>query len=166
MARKKSPAPTYRRGVGIALINDRGQVWVGERFGLRTAWQMPQGGIDKGEAPRAAALRELEEEIGTNKARIIGVTRGWVRYDLPEKYRPKHWGGKFIGQEQKWYLMKFTGDDADINCDTEHPEFARWKWLAFRQLPRVAVDFKRSVYKEVVKAFAEKVAAIGAKKKR
>ena len=160
MAPKTSAAKPYRRGVGIALINDRGQVLVAERIDMPGAWQMPQGGIDKGETPRATAVRELHEEIGTNKARIIGVTRTWLRYDLPEELQRKSWGGKFRGQEQKWFLMKFTGVDADIDLETHHPEFCAWKWMAFSQLPRVTVGFKRAIYKDVVKAFAAKVAAI------
>lgn len=150
----------YRRGVGIVLVNTRGRVFVAERLDTPGAWQMPQGGIDKGETPRAAAVRELLEEIGTDKARIIGVTRAWLRYELPEELQGRVWGGKFRGQEQKWFLMRFTGADADIDLGGEHPEFGAWKWLAFAQLPRVIVGFKREIYKQVVAAFEDKVAAL------
>jgi putative (di)nucleoside polyphosphate hydrolase len=147
------PRP-YRRGVGIALINRRGDVFVGQRFdSAEPAWQMPQGGVDKGEEPRAAALREMLEEIGTDKGEIIAETDGWVRYDLPPDISTRIWKGKYRGQEQKWYLVKFSGQDSDINIATEHPEFSQWKWLPFHELPNVIVGFKREIYAQVVKAF-------------
>jgi putative (di)nucleoside polyphosphate hydrolase len=154
----------YRRGVGVVLISaagkNRGRVFVAERIDTPGAWQMPQGGIDKGETPRAAALRELHEETGTEAARIIGVTRGWLRYELPADLRDKVWKGKYRGQEQKWFLMLFTGRDEDIDIATEHPEFSAWRWLPFTHLPRVIVGFKRDIYKQVVAAFRERVATI------
>jgi putative (di)nucleoside polyphosphate hydrolase len=156
----------YRRGVGVVLVNAKGKVFVAERIDTPGAWQMPQGGIDKGETPRAAALRELHEETGTKAARILGVTRSWLRYDLPADLQNKVWKGKYRGQEQKWYLMKFTGDDADIDIAGEHPEFSAWKWLAFSQLPRVIVGFKRDIYKQVVAAFKDKVAVMKRPKKK
>ncbi len=144
----------YRRSVGIALINAKGLVFVGQRFdSAEPAWQMPQGGIDKGEEPRDAALREMLEEIGTNKAEIIAETSDWVRYDLPRDVSNKIWKGKYRGQEQKWYLLKFNGQDSDINIATEHPEFSQWKWLPFAELPNVIVGFKRDIYVQVVAAF-------------
>ena len=160
MAKSKANTKPYRRGVGIVLLNAHGQAFVAERIDTPGAWQMPQGGIDKGETPREAAIRELHEEIGTDKARIVGVTRKWLRYDLPEELQSKVWKGKYRGQEQKWFLMMFKGDDADINLETDHPEFQAWKWMAFSHLPRVAVGFKRAIYKDVVAAFADKVAAL------
>ncbi len=154
------PKP-YRRNVGIVLINPRGRVFVAQRIDTKEpAWQMPQGGIDKGETPREAAMRELHEETGTDKARIIAVTRNWLRYDLPADLQRKMWGGKYRGQEQKWFLMRFTGEDAEINIATNHPEFSSWKWLPFTHLPRVIVGFKRDIYKQVVAAFKDKVAAL------
>ena len=154
------PPKPYRRGVGVALIDVRGRVFVGQRSDTKGAWQMPQGGIDKGETPRQAALRELKEETGTDKARIVAVSRAWLRYDLPDDLQSRVWKGKYRGQEQKWFLMMFTGEDADIDLETDHREFQAWKWMAFSHLPRVAVGFKRAIYKEVVAAFAEKVAAV------
>ena len=148
----------YRQGVGIALVNARRQVFVAQRIDTKeSAWQMPQGGIDRGETPREAAMRELHEEIGTDKARIIGVTRKWLRYDLPADLQAKVWKGKYRGQEQKWFLMKFLGTDADIDIATAHPEFSAWKWLPFANLPRVIVGFKRELYTQVAESFAERV---------
>ncbi|MEQ9449751.1 MAG: RNA pyrophosphohydrolase [Rhodospirillaceae bacterium] len=144
-------------------MNDQGRVFVAQRLDTKEpAWQMPQGGIDKDETPREAALRELREETGTDKARVIAVTRKWLRYDLPADLQRKVWGGKYGGQEQKWFLMKFTGTDADIDIDTDHPEFSAWKWLPFSRLPHVIVGFKREIYKQVVEAFAEKVNGLAA----
>lgn len=153
------PLP-YRRGVGVVLINRAGKVFVAERIDTPGAWQMPQGGIDKGERPRTAAKRELLEETGTRKAKIVAESRGWLKYDLPAALRKKVWKGKYRGQEQKWFLMLFTGDDADIDLDGEQAEFSRWKWIAFRRLPSVIVGFKRKIYREVVAEFAAKVAAV------
>jgi len=154
----------YRRNVGIVLLDKRGRVFVAQRIDTKEpAWQMPQGGIDKGETPREAALRELHEETGTSKARIIGVTRSWLRYDLPADLQTKVWGGKYRGQEQKWFLMRFTGDDSDIDIASGHPEFSAWKWLPFTHLPRVIVGFKRDLYKQVVAAFKDRVAVFKTK---
>ena len=123
------PGPEYRRNVGLMLLNHQGRVWVGRRTDTDLdAWQMPQGGIDKGEAPAEAALRELEEEIGTAKAEILFQSDGWVTYDLPPELRAKVWGGKWRGQAQRWFALRFTGTDADINIATKHPEFGAWRW--------------------------------------
>jgi putative (di)nucleoside polyphosphate hydrolase len=147
------PRP-YRRGVGIALINSRGLVFVGQRRDSSVpAWQMPQGGIDKGEEPRTAAMREMMEEIGTDRAEVIAETPDWVRYDLPLGLSRTMWKGKYRGQEQKWFLMSFLGADGDINIATAHPEFSAWKWLPFHELPNVIVGFKRGIYVQVVAAF-------------
>lgn len=150
----------YRRGIGIVLLNARGKVFVAERIDTPGAWQMPQGGIDKNELPRAAALRELHEETGTDKARIVAVTRTWLRYDLPADLQKKAWKGKYRGQEQKWFLMTFTGAESDIDIVTEHPEFSAWKWAKFEDVPKMIVGFKRDIYKQVVAAFKDKVASL------
>ncbi len=144
----------YRRGVGMMLLNAENKVFAAKRIDMTSeAWQMPQGGIDKGEEPHAAAMRELEEEIGTRKATIIAESRGWLRYDLPEHLVPKLWGGKYRGQEQMWYALRFEGTDADINIATEHAEFSEWKWVPMASLPDLIVPFKKELYQQIVAEF-------------
>lgn len=148
----------YRPGVGIMLLNAANEVFVAKRIDMTSeAWQMPQGGIDEGEDPRTTALRELEEEIGTCKASIIAESREWLVYDLPEHLVPIIWHGRFRGQRQKWFLMRFEGTDADINIATEHPEFSEWKWVAMETLPDVIVPFKRQLYVDIVEEFRDAV---------
>jgi putative (di)nucleoside polyphosphate hydrolase len=146
----------YRLGVGLVLFNREGLVWVGRRLDQKgEAWQMPQGGVDEGETPEQAALRELEEEIGTGKAEIVGETRGWLTYELPPELVGVAWKGRYRGQKQKWFALRFTGTDADIRIDTEHPEFAEWRWVAFDRLVELIVPFKRELYVRVCAEFAE-----------
>ncbi len=145
----------YRPCVGIMLINQKGEVWVGRRSDTPDAWQMPQGGIDKGEEPRDAALRELEEEIGTADARIVAETAGWLSYDLPAELVGKVWKGKYRGQTQKWFALQFTGTDSAIDpTQVDHPEFDEWRWCAPGELSGLAVAFKRDIYEAVVAEFA------------
>ena len=119
------------------------------------SWQMPQGGIDDGESPRDAALRELSEEIGTRNVEIIGESRDWLRYDLPDALRSKMWKGKYRGQRQRWFAMQFLGDDAEIRpAEVEQPEFDLWKWVEIDTLPGLIVAFKRDVYQAVVDEFS------------
>ena len=152
----------YREGVGIMLVNRRGEVFVARRIDSTSeAWQMPQGGIDAGEEPRVAAFRELLEETGTNKAKIITESEKWYAYDLPIHLVPKLWGGKYRGQRQKWFAMLFEGEDSDINIETEHPEFCEWKWIPIRQLPDIIVPFKRALYQILVDEFAPIIEAGG-----
>ncbi len=143
----------YRPCVGIMLINKNGHIFVARRVDTPDAWQMPQGGIDPGESTADAALRELEEEIGTAKATVLAESGQWLSYDLPPNLLGKVWGGKYRGQTQKWVACRFTGSDADINLDTDHPEFDAWQWVSVEELPRMIVPFKRAIYDAVVKEF-------------
>lgn len=143
----------YRPCVGVMLLNERGQVFVAKRRDSKDAWQMPQGGIDEGEGVHEAALRELKEEIGTNKAEILGETVEKLRYDLPDHLLGKVWKGRWRGQEQVWLAARFTGRDEDIDLATEHPEFDAWRWVDADALPTLIVPFKRPVYEAVLKEF-------------
>jgi len=143
----------YRRGVGILLLNRAGQVFVAQRIDTPGAWQMPQGGIDGGESPREAAVRELEEETSICGARPLAESRDWIRYDLPLDLVPRVWRGEYRGQEQKWFAMAFEGAESDIDIATEHPEFDAWRWVCLADLPRLIVDFKRPLYEAVVAEF-------------
>jgi len=144
----------YRPCVGIMLFNEAGQVFVARRIDMVSeAWQMPQGGIDPGEAPEVAAFRELGEEIGTADAEILARTDDWLTYDLPPDLIGKIWGGRYRGQRQLWFAMRFLGADADINIETEEPEFLEWKWVNPAQLPDLIVPFKRALYAELVARF-------------
>jgi putative (di)nucleoside polyphosphate hydrolase len=121
------------------------------------AWQMPQGGIDAGETPTQAALRELYEETGTDKAEIVAETRGWLHYDLPPPIAVTAWRGRFRGQRQKWFLMRFEGEDSDIDLTRHDAEFDLWKWVAPAELPGLIVAFKRPVYVALLDEFREQL---------
>jgi putative (di)nucleoside polyphosphate hydrolase len=157
MTRRDGAIAGYRPAVGIMLVNGRGEVLVARRCDTPTmpAWQMPQGGIDPGETPAQAAMRELEEEIGTGKAEIVAESRAWLTYDLPAELARGIWGGHYRGQRQKWFVMRFTGCDADIDLATEHPEFDAWRWVPPEQLPELIVWFKRQLYIDVLTEFRE-----------
>ena len=150
----------YRPCVGLMLRNAEGNVFVGQRWDRDTdAWQMPQGGVDKGEKPQDAALRELWEETGitSDLVTIEAESAGWLPYDLPHQLVPRIWKGKYRGQEQKWFLMRFHGQNSDVNIATEHPEFSEWRWLPADQLVANIVPFKREVYAAVLKAFSDQI---------
>lgn len=150
----------YRRNVGVMLVNGEGRVFVGQRIDWpEPAWQMPQGGVDDGEDPQTAALREMEEEIGVTPdlVRIEAETEGWIPYDLPHDVVPNRWGGRYRGQEQKWFLLRFLGTDDQVNLDTEHPEFSRWKWSDPKDLLANIVSFKRDVYARVLDEFGDRM---------
>ncbi len=146
----------YRPCVGITLINGKGEIFAGQRLDATVAaWQMPQGGIDAGENARDAAYRELWEETGVtaDKVAFLSESADWVTYDLPPELLGKVWGGAYRGQKQKWFLFRFTGNDADIRIDSEHPEFARWRWIGAADMVASIVPFKRAVYEAVVAEF-------------
>jgi putative (di)nucleoside polyphosphate hydrolase len=145
----------YRPGVGLMLFNGQGLVFTAKRIDTSgAAWQMPQGGIDDGEQPRQAVFREMKEEIGTDQAELLAETSDWLRYDLPTALVGKVWKGRFRGQTQKWFALRFTGRDCDIDIRTEHPEFDDWRWTRFDQLLDLVVPFKRDLYRAVMAEFA------------
>ncbi len=145
----------YRPGVGIVLFNGDGKVFIGRRMDNHADnWQLPQGGIDDGEDPFTAVFREMEEEIGTRNAEILGSYDEWLHYDLPERLIPKLWNGRYRGQKQKWIALRFVGDDSEINLNAHSiPEFDAWKWAALDQLLDMIVPFKRGVYAKVIEDF-------------
>ena len=150
----------YRPGVGLMVLSPEGLVFVARRIDMPSeAWQMPQGGIDEGETPEQAALREFREEVGTDKVEIIAESERWLSYDLPEELLPRLWGGRFRGQNQKWFLVRFTGTDDDIDIATENPEFLDWKWVELETIPDLIVPFKRRLYEDLVAEFGAIVRA-------
>lgn len=160
----------YRHGVGLCLFNSQGLVLIAERSGRSGAWQMPQGGVQKGETIEVAALRELKEEIGTDRADIITRVPEKLRYEFPDymQYRDGVFHGKYRGQEQDWFALRFMGQDGDVNLsnpyEPEHQEFSSWRWATLAEAVRLVVDFKRPVYERVAVAFqpiADKMALGG-----
>ena len=148
---KDYAARPYRPCVGIILLNADGHVFVGQRIDNAVeAWQMPQGGIDEGETPLQAGMREMLEEIGTNNADYIGDYPDWLEYDIPVGLANRLWSGRYRGQTQKWLAFRFLGDDSEIDIDTDHPEFREWRWASPEDLPEMAVPFKRAVYAQVL----------------
>ena len=158
---KPSEITDYRPCVGVMLLNTQGLVWIGRRFdkqndeGQGHWWQMPQGGIDKGEESKLAALRELAEETAVTSAEVIAEAPGWYNYDLPAHLIGKSWKGKYRGQTQKWYALRFTGQDAEINLAVpgHAQEFDQWRWARMDEILEIIVPFKRPVYEQVIKAF-------------
>ena len=144
----------YRLGVGMMIINNDNQVFLGKRVDTKIeAWQMPQGGIDVGETPSKAALREMLEETGSSHGNIIAESKNWYSYNLPDFLIPKLWDGRYRGQKQKWFLIRFTGNDSDININTSHPEFIDWKWARINELTDLIIPFKKRLYSAVVNEF-------------
>jgi len=153
-----SPDLPYRRGVGMFIFNGNGHVLIAERLDNPGGWQMPQGGIDEGEEPEVAVFREMQEEIGTRNAEIVGMMDEWLHYDFPPHLIPRLWGGKYRGQKQKWIALRFLGRDGDIHLGTHsQPEFGRWKWVPLQELTGYVVPFKRATYERVMKEFARYV---------
>jgi putative (di)nucleoside polyphosphate hydrolase len=158
-----SAHPAYRPCVGVMVLNRAGDVWIGRRHdapaepeGPGTWWQMPQGGVDETEDPAHAALRELREETGIHSVRIIAESPAWYTYDLPPNLRPNAWGGRYRGQKQKWFALRFEGSDTEVVlAQTGHkPEFDTWRWAKIGELADLVVPFKRPVYEQVVRDFA------------
>lgn len=152
------PDYLYRSGVGIVLINADGKIFVGKRIDNNSdAWQMPQGGIDAGEDEDLAMLRELGEETGipASAIEIIRKSRGHFYYNLPYKLQKKFWGGKYLGQKQRWYLARFVGEESQINIRTETPEFSDWKWISKEEILDAIVRFKRNLYEDIIKEFRD-----------
>lgn len=155
MSKKVKPEDLpYRPAVGIMLLNAKGEVFVGRRIDQTVeSWQMPQGGIDEGETPEEAARRELKEEVGTGKAEILAKLPGEFFYDLPEHLIGVALHGKYRGQKQSWFVLRFTGTDTDIDLTAHEPEFAEWRWAAVDELVELIVPFKRALYAEIVAAY-------------
>ena len=148
----------YRPGVGVMLLNEAKQVWVGQRLDSKLeAWQMPQGGLDPGEEPLEGALRELEEETGIRPGlvEILGRAKEELTYDLPDSLKGKIWKKPWRGQRQTWFAARFLGTDDDVNIATPDPEFRAWKWADPAELPALIVPFKRKLYEDVVEAFRD-----------
>ncbi|WCJ33550.1 RNA pyrophosphohydrolase [Euphorbia peplus] len=149
----------YRPNVGVCLINADNLIFVASRLNVPGAWQMPQGGIEDGEEPRAAAIRTLQEDTGVKSAEIIAEVPNWLTYDFPPAVKAKVnrlWGGEWHGQAQKWFLMRMMQDDSEINMGENgelEPEFSEWKWTSPEEVIEQAVEYKRPTYEEVVKAF-------------
>ncbi|MFB2594874.1 RNA pyrophosphohydrolase [Paracoccus sp. p4-l81] len=157
----------YRPCAGVVLINADGLIFAGRRIdrdganpAAPPAWQMPQGGIDADEKPKAAALRELWEEtgVGADQVQVIAKTPDWLTYDLPPELMGRVWGGKYRGQKQRWFLMRLMADDDAINIATEHPEFGEWRWISADDMLAAIVPFKRAVYEQVIAAFRDHLA--------
>lgn len=149
MNKKFSDLP-LRTGVGIIVLNQDNKVFVARRIdNAKNFWQMPQGGVDKGEDFLKAAYRELEEETSIKSVKLIQELEGTITYELPDHLLGIIWRGKYKGQKQKWFLMKFTGDENEINIKTKNPEFLEWKWVDLNQITELVVDFKLHVYKEL-----------------
>lgn len=156
----------YRPCAGVMLINAQGQVFVGQRIDTTVeAWQMPQGGIDPGEEAATAAIRELGEETGVtpDKVELIAVAPDELFYDLPADLVGKVWHGKWRGQRQRWFLFRFLGEDHDVNIATDHPEFRAWRWSDPADLPAMIVPFKKTLYEQILAAFAPQLGAAAAR---
>lgn len=146
----------YRPCVGIALFNSDGKVFVGERVDTPGAWQMPQGGVDDGETIQQATMREMTEEIGTDKATIMRICDKELCYDLPPHLLGRLWNGRYRGQAQTWVALRFTGKDSDIDIEADKtPEFRDWRWINFPEVIDFAVPFKRDTYKAVIRKFQD-----------
>jgi len=155
-SKEDTPDHLYRSGVGIVVINKDKKIFVGKRVDNHSdAWQMPQGGIDAGEDEDKAMFRELLEETSITNIELIAKSTKYFYYNLPYKLQKKFWGGKFLGQKQRWYLVKFLGDDNNININTETPEFSEWKWVNKSEISSFIVSFKKSLYSDIINEFKD-----------
>ncbi len=147
----------YRKCVGMMILNNIKEILVGRRLDHPSGfWQMPQGGIDENENPEEAVWREMMEEIGTNKAKLLKISNQWINYNIPsETLKTLPWGHKYIGQTQKWFAFQFIGKDSDINVGTVNPEFSEWKWTKINSIVEEIVPFKRDVYSKILKEFKD-----------
>lgn len=155
---QEKPDYLYRSGVGIMLINQKKEIFVGKRIDNHSdSWQMPQGGLDAGETEDEAMFRELREETGITDSciKVLYKSQGYHYYNLPYKLQKKFWGGKYLGQKQRWYLAEFVGDENSISVQTEKPEFSEWKWISRGNIVDAIVAFKRGLYEEVVEEFSK-----------
>ncbi len=143
----------YRKGVGMMVFNDDKKIFVGKRIDNQKAWQMPQGGVNENEDCFSAARRELYEETGIQSIRVIEKSKEKYTYDLPEYLLGKIWKGKYKGQRQRWFLIKFLGPDSEINLNQKCPEFNEWKWVDIDELPKIIVPFKKKLYLSLIKEF-------------
>lgn len=157
-----SNSSAFRLGIGIMLVNADKKVFVGKRIDQTIeeandpnfkAWQMPQGGIDSEENVETSLWREMQEEIGCSKGEIIAESKGWYTYDFPSELQTKLWKGRYQGQKQKWFLVRFEGEDKDINLNTHYPEFSSWKWVNYTNLVDIIVPFKKEVYIQIIEEF-------------
>ncbi|MDH3660677.1 MAG: RNA pyrophosphohydrolase [Alphaproteobacteria bacterium] len=148
------PPARYRPCAGIVLVNRDGLIFIGERRGpAGQSWQMPQGGIDRDEKPLLAAKRELLEETGVDRVEFLAESAHWHCYDVPTERQPRHWKGRYVGQCQRWFAFRFTGDDDDIDLEAHEPEFSLWRWAGPDEVLALAVPFKRDVYRAVIDEF-------------
>ena len=156
ISQQDRPNHLYRSGVGVVLINQNKKIFVGKRIDNQSdSWQMPQGGIDVGEDEDVAMFRELQEETGISSqfVKIIKKSDNYFYYDLPYKLQKKFWGGKYLGQRQRWYLLEFLGDNSNINIASQEPEFSEWKWVEKVDLINLIVNFKRELYQQIISEF-------------
>lgn len=156
MTPEEITALPYRNNAGVVLVNKDGLIFAGKRIdNPGNAWQMPQGGVDKGEDVGEAALRELEEETGVSRdlVTVEAATADWLTYDLPHDLVPNIWKGKYRGQKQRWYVMRFHGQDSDIDIEKDHPEFSEWQWMTPSDLINSIVPFKRDIYVAIFDEF-------------
>ncbi len=147
----------YRKCIGIMIINSEKKIIIGRRLDHPSGfWQMPQGGIDENENPEDAVWREMMEEVGTNKAKLLKISNQWIKYDIPpETLKTLPWGHKYVGQTQKWFAFKFTGEEKDINVATDNPEFSEWKWSEIDSIVEKIVPFKKDVYSKILEEFKD-----------